>query len=77
MIILVKNQCTSPDKKGVMLCYDSTMEYRLFFLNEEMFYLKFEQKLFCSPIFLPYILGLICMFAKCQKDSKKKLECSS
>ncbi len=46
MIILVKNQCTSPDKKGVMLCYDSTMEYRLFFLNEEMFYLKFEQKLF-------------------------------
>lgn len=55
-----------------MLCYDSTMEYRFFyfvFFNEEIFCLKFEQKLFWSPTFLPYILGLICMFEKCQKDS--------
>ncbi len=69
MIILVKNQCKSPDKRGVMLCYDSTMEYRFFILNEEMFCLKSEQKLFWSPTFLPYILGLVCMFEKCQKDS--------
>lgn len=59
----------NPDKRGLMLYYDSTTKYLFFILNEGMFCLKFEQKYFRSPTFLPYILGLICMFEKCQKDS--------
>lgn len=69
VIILVKNQCTRPDKKGFNAVLWQHNGIAVFILNEEMFCLKFEQKFFRSPTFLPYILCLICMFEKCQKDS--------